>query len=389
MLDRRSFLLGLTALAFAGSARGAMFACDSPPRRRAAEVERARAAFERQVVEGLPALGLPAHDITVSGLSSGGAMAMQMHVAFSGRVIGAGILAGTAYGCALDDSGFGNFLLANASRALGRCMKGSNVPVDELAARIRRFAHDGRIDPPEGLRNARVWLLSGGRDSTVAAAAIDAVASLYRDLGAKPENVRRAHAETLGHGWPSTTPDSDPHDGLDECGLTEPPFLNRCAWTATRTMLDHILGRAQPAVSGEAAAIVRFDQRPHGVEDGGLAEFGLLCLPPRIDSATRLHVAFHGCCQGAQRIGGLFATETGLAAAARDYNLAVLFPQAAESRVNPRGCWDWWGYTEWTDWGADSRFDFPTRCGPQIRAVARMIERLSGEAMTTPDCRPG
>jgi hypothetical protein len=34
---------------------------------------------------------------------------------------------------------------------------------------------------------------------------------------------------------------------------------------------------------------------------------------------------------------------------------------------NPRGCWDWWGYT-------NSRY--ATKEGPQIRAVLSMVERL-------------
>jgi len=50
----------------------------------------------------------------------------------------------------------------------------------------------------------------------------------------------------------------------------------------------------------------------------------------------------------------------------------VLYPQAAASYspflFNPRGCWDWWGYS-----GAE----YATREGAQIRAVKAMLERLS------------
>jgi hypothetical protein len=34
---------------------------------------------------------------------------------------------------------------------------------------------------------------------------------------------------------------------------------------------------------------------------------------------------------------------------------------------NPRGCWDWWGYTGPL---------YHTRSGPQIRAVKAMLDRL-------------
>lgn len=48
----------------------------------------------------LPTLGADLYAISVSGLSSGGYMAGQFHVAHSGNVIGAGILAAGPYGCA-------------------------------------------------------------------------------------------------------------------------------------------------------------------------------------------------------------------------------------------------------------------------------------------------
>ena len=53
--------------------------------------------------------------------------------------------------------------------------------------------------------------------------------------------------------------------------------------------------------------------------------------------------------------------------------LIVRYPQAIARHFwvyNPRGCWDWWGYT-----GAK----YATRDGAQIRAVPAMVEQL-GEA---------
>src|SRR6266850_4113649 len=50
--------------------------------------------------EPLPALGADAGNVTVSGLSSGGFMAVQLHVAHSAIVKGAGVVAGGPYYCA-------------------------------------------------------------------------------------------------------------------------------------------------------------------------------------------------------------------------------------------------------------------------------------------------
>ena len=47
-----------------------------------------------------PQLTLDPAGTTVSGLSSGAFMAVQMHVAFSDRIAGAGVIAGGPYGCA-------------------------------------------------------------------------------------------------------------------------------------------------------------------------------------------------------------------------------------------------------------------------------------------------
>ena len=48
---------------------------------------------------GLPALMLSRDGLTVSGLSSGGYMAGQFQVAFSGLLSGAAVLAAGPYGC--------------------------------------------------------------------------------------------------------------------------------------------------------------------------------------------------------------------------------------------------------------------------------------------------
>jgi hypothetical protein len=49
--------------------------------------------------------------------------------------------------------------------------------------------------------------------------------------------------------------------------------------------------------------------------------------------------------------------------------LIVLYPRVEASFFsNPRGCWDWWGYT-----GSA----YATKEGVQVRAVRAMLERLS------------
>jgi len=43
-------------------------------------------------------------------------------------------------------------------------------------------------------------------------------------------------------------------------------------------------------------------------------------------------------------------------------------PKVPASVLNPKGCWDWWGYTG---------NDYLTKNAPQIAAIWRMVERLA------------
>lgn len=53
-------------------------------------------------------------------------------------------------------------------------------------------------------------------------------------------------------------------------------------------------------------------------------------------------------------------------------NLIILYPQAQKVQtMNPRGCFDWWGYLPGT------RDTYPTKHGPQMKAVYAMLERAS------------
>ena len=72
-----------------------------------------------------------------------------------------------------------------------------------------------------------------------------------------------------------------------------------------------------------------------------------------------------------------FVTAAGYNAWADTNRFVVLYPQirayngrlpgSKRELINPKGCWDWWGYT-----GPH----YATRDGAQIRAVATMVEQL-------------
>jgi hypothetical protein len=56
-------------------------------------------------------------------------------------------------------------------------------------------------------------------------------------------------------------------------------------------------------------------------------------------------------------------------------NIIVLYPQVKTSSINPinpRGCWDFWGYTS----NNLPPFNYAYKKAPQMQAINRMIERL-------------
>jgi hypothetical protein len=108
-------------------------------------------------------------------------MAGQFHVAFSGTVIGAGIIAGGAYDCAE-----GNLIIA-----LNRCMDtrfGIPDPA-RLVDEARRKAEREQIDSLAGLAADRIYVFSGTEDDTVTPPVVAQVPAFYRLAGVPEEAI--------------------------------------------------------------------------------------------------------------------------------------------------------------------------------------------------------
>lgn len=313
----------------------------------------------------LPALTLNPERVSVVGLSSGAAMAQQAHFAYSDHLLGAGLIAGPPFGCAAGDLG----------TALGRCMKAAPDVPDAvlLAERVRELADAGKIAPLSGLDGDRVHVLHGSNDSTVDALVTRASYSIYQALQREVAQPP-VHGMTLvwdgdrefGHAWPTL-------DKGGECATTQAPFISACEFDASAAMLATLYGEPARAAGEAEGALIAFDQRIYRPEgsDAFLADEGLLYVPKNCnDGATcGAVIAFHGCEQNAEALGQRFAEEVGLNRWADVYDLVVIYPQTRASfmPLNPKGCWDWWGYS-----GAD----YDTRDGKQLRWLANFTTAL-------------
>lgn len=313
--------------------------------------------------ERLPALHARTDAWSVSGLSSGGYMASQIAVAHARSVRGVGVFAGGPYYC----------VGINPKRAERECMKGAP---DAATSRrdAERLAALGLNDPVEHLRSTRSWVLAGGADDVVAEPVVQAASRFFAAFN--PGGAFYTVHPTLGHGLPTT-------DFGAACGTSAAPYLNRCGTPEAARMLAHLLPSAAPR-AGATGQLVAFDQgefvpllrRLWGTASLDRAGFVFVPDQCRKDTRCQVHVALHGCRQGAAAVGDAFARHAGYNGWAAEHDLIVLYPQARPSEpsfaawwkpYNPRGCWDWWGYTG---------TDYATRSGVQIAAIAAMVARL-------------
>ena len=287
-----------------------------------------------RAAEPLPALTIDLAQPSVSGLSSGAYMAGQFHVAFSGTLVGAGIVAGGLYRCAE-----GQLRLA-----LNRCMQTSQGKLDPAAllAQARSLATAGTIDPVENLADDRIYVFTGTADRTVLPRVGAHVPKFYELAGVPATNIR--HDATLNAGHAFIT-----ESGPVPCAQTREPFVNDCDIDQAGIILEHIYGPLQPPAA-EVHAPFEFSQDAYlgSAESNGMAATGWVYVPASCVPGTicRVHIAFHGCKQTFERVGDAYTAGTGFNRWAESNNIVVLYPQADETPGNPNACWDWWGYTD-------------------------------------------
>jgi poly(3-hydroxybutyrate) depolymerase len=307
--------------------------------------------------EPLPALKIDLARTSVSGLSSGAYMAGQFHVAFSGEVMGAGIIAGGPYGCAE----------GQLNLALNRCMQTTLGEPDPAAlfARAEGLAAAGAINPPANLSDDRVYVFAGTADETVLPAVGAKIPAFYAAAGVPAANIRLGADVDAGHGFVT-------EDGPVPCARTASPFVNDCDLDQARAILEHVYGPLNPPAASTPAP-VEFDQTAYlaNPESRGMAETGWAYVPASCASGEtcRAHVAFHGCKQSFERVDDAFVEGAGFNRWAETDHVVVLYPQAHDSPGNPNGCWDWWGYTGQ---------QYATKTGVQMAAVHRMLQALAG-----------
>jgi hypothetical protein len=320
----------------------------------------------------LPAYQVDLSQTSVSGLSSGAFMATQFHVAFSSNIIGAGIIAGGPFYCAGSVPG-----VPFVETAMTLCMwplLGASPDAGQLVQQAQRFAQFGDVDNLDHLKKSKVYLFSGAADVTVATKVVDQTAAFYRLAGVPEENIKYVNNVDAGHSIITDNADNN------ACEVTKPPYINNCHFMQSHDILRHIYGELNPPSSLLTGKLIKFNQNEFIPSSfSGMSDEAYLYAPKSCETEIcRVHVVFHGCGQGANKIGDLFYRTTGYNELADSNHIIVLYPQVERSNglfspYNPKGCWDFWGYSRISFFSPD----FYTKQATQMAAVKAMLDQLA------------
>lgn len=310
----------------------------------------------------LPKLGAAPDKVSISGLSSGGFMAVQYDVVYSADTMGVGVVAGGPFAC--DAIYLGNFAF---------CMQG--MPSGALAyATAQMWSAAGTIDPVSNLTRHKVYLFSGTSDTVVKQSVMDAVRSFYQAAKVPGANLIYENKTDAGHAFISD-------HATAECTVSQAPYVNECKvkgslYDQPGAILSQIYGPLQPKAVTLSAQPVAFDQTPFLPPLSGLASTGYAYIPASCQTAGSncgVHVVFHGCLQSAEvpGVGDAVYGRLGYNEWADTNHIIMLYPQIdTHYALNPNGCWDWTGYTGPA---------FATHYGLQLSAVHAMVQRLTSQ----------
>lgn len=308
----------------------------------------------------LPALGADPARVTVSGLSSGGFMAVQYSVAWSSEVTGVGVVAGGLYNC-----GF-----VYASDPIGLCMHQPWKAASSWSA-VKDFAKAGTIDAPGNIARQRVYLFTGEKDTVVVPAVMRSVLDFYVLAGVPGPALRYVEGVPASHAFVSA-------ETGGPCGSVDTSYVVKCKvagkfYDQPHEILDHLYGLKAAPAAKLSSRPVAFDQGLYGGASGAMADKGYVYVPKACSAAgarCAVHVVFHGCLQSANSLGSdIVYARLGYNRWADRNGIIVLYPQVDKNLavLNPAGCWDWWGYTG---------LGFQLRHGGQIGAIHQMVKRL-------------
>jgi hypothetical protein len=332
----------------------------------------------------LPRLALG--QVSVSGISSGADLAVQLQVAFSDLIDGAGIFAGQAFHCATQRFPDDNLTSPNPSVPFcDGCPPGTTLGYDhckrhpEVAQNIsllveyaRRQAAEGTIAPLTTLAERRVFLYRGTQDHTYNRGAVNATANFFRTF-LPNESVYFEHTVQSAH----LVPTIDPYlcwweewSGPDNCTFDGAGHVLR--WVHGKNALRG--GRVNTTETLHAKYMRDFDQTLYARGDALMASRGKVFVPPdctKEGAACNVHIFFHVGGSGISRTATTRHRASALCAADR--------VAALHTRIDHRRA------ATWSTLLMSSRSTAASMSGPWLTALWWCIPRW-GRAVTFHRC---
>ena len=292
---------------------------------------------------------------TVSGLSSGGFAASQLHVAYSATVNGVAIVAGGPYYCSL----------GQLVRVQTACTENPwLINVAQSVAYANQQASDSLIDPTSYLANSKVVIFSGSLDVEVIPAVVNQTYAFYLNY-VNPSQITTVYSVPANHGW-VTLNEGNP------CWYLGTPYVLNCGFDLAGAAVNTFYGPGLTRGVYNSSHLYSFDQAKYAdVWQAGLSNRGWIYLNDACKanpSACPVHVNIHGCSQSYDQIGNTYITEIGLNDWAEPNNVILIYPQTVAGSENIYGCWDFWGYTDQ---------NFAIKSGLQISAIWNMAQNYT------------
>lgn len=302
----------------------------------------------------LSAYKIDPQSITISGVSSGGFMAVQMGVAFAKKISAVASVAGGIYWCSE----------GNTEKAKEVCM-GHPEQIDSQVqiAQARKLSTAGDIDPVGELRRQKIYIFASPKDKVIMPLNSEKLSEFYRAfVPASQINVQMSFE--AAHGFPTL-------NAGNPCQFAFLPWLLKCQFDLAGEILQSAYGALTSRGPANPQHLIRFSQTEFGDEKTPLYKEGWVYVPAECQQGAlcRLHIALHGCQMNPDFIQDKFASLAGFNEWAENNRIIVLYPQSAKlPDVNPYACWDWFGFTGPA---------YMTKAGAQMQALSSMIEKIS------------
>ncbi|MGZ5546204.1 MAG: extracellular catalytic domain type 2 short-chain-length polyhydroxyalkanoate depolymerase [Limisphaerales bacterium] len=313
--------------------------------------------------------------VSVSGLSSGAFMAVQLGVAYSNTFpVGFGVFAGGPFDCARNQ---------NYTSCMYNATPSITTPVNNM-----KSWSGSQIDTTANLANRKIYMWTGSSDTTVGPNVMGQLKSQLANFD-NSNNVSYVTTSGAAHTFPTDFSGS----GDNSCGSASSPYISNCTYDGAGAVLKWMYGSLNARNTGTlGGSTVSFDQSG-SYTASGMAGTGYLYVPANCASGgstvCKLHVALHGCLQNYGNISSKFIDNTGYNKWADTNNIIILYPQTTAdstshstwdsgSLANSNACWDWIG---WYGSNADQKG------GSQMAALVAMVNKItsgySGGSSTT------